>query len=71
VRPLTHVIKCFRAQEQIVDCGLQLTGANERVGGVGLGVQVDQWDVLPLAGQAGGEVDGGGGLAHPAFFGWQ
>ena len=36
-------------------------------GGIGLGIQVDQQHPLFGDGQCGGQVDGGGGLAHPPF----
>ncbi len=39
----------------------------ERGRGVALRVEVDHQDPQPVHGQRGGEVDGGGGLAHPAL----
>jgi hypothetical protein len=34
------------------------------VGGVGLGIQIDEQDTFPHLGQAGGKIDGDGCFAH-------
>ena len=39
----------------------------ETAGGVGLGIQVDEEDSPPGFSGPGGQVDGGGGLAHASF----
>jgi hypothetical protein len=39
--------------------------AEQRVGSVGLRVEIDEQDALSLAGQAGDQVDAGRGLAPP------
>ncbi|MNT90820.1 hypothetical protein D3C72_2318140 [compost metagenome] len=41
--------------------------AGEIVGGVGLGIQIDQQRAVALRGAHGRQVAGNAGLAHPAF----
>src|SRR5665647_3254356 len=57
-----------RLQQHVVHGQLELALVDARAhGGVALRVQVDHQHALADLGQPGGEVDGGGGLAHPAL----
>jgi hypothetical protein len=55
------------AEENVVDAGAGGFFDAQAAGGVGLGIEVDQENLLAALGQAGGEIDGGGGLADAAF----
>lgn len=56
------------AEQQVVDADAvgSLLEA-EATGGIRLGIAVDQEDWEAVEGEGGGQVDGGGGFAHPAF----
>jgi hypothetical protein len=55
------------ADEQVIYGGMGFLLAEQRVGSVGLRVEIDEQDALSLAGQAGDQVDAGRGLARTAF----
>jgi hypothetical protein len=60
--------RCGELQQHLVNGGVELAlvhpGAHR---GVALGIKVHQQRALAVGGQRGGEIDGGGGLAHPAL----
>ena len=57
-----------RFEQHVVDRQFELALVDARAhGGVALWVQIDHEHALPELGQAGGQVDGGGGLAHPTL----
>ena len=57
-----------RLQQHVVHREFQLPLVHARAHGrVALGVQIDHQYALPDLGQASRQIDGGGGLAHPAF----
>src|SRR5208283_1044650 len=55
------------AEEGAVGAGAFDFFQAQAAGGVGLGVQIHQENAPAQGGQAGGQIDGGGGLAHAAF----
>ena len=55
------------ADERAVDGVASMQSSAEGARGVGLGVEVDEQHALPQGRQAGGEIDGGRGLADSAF----
>jgi hypothetical protein len=57
-----------RLQQHVVDRELELALVDARAhGGIALRVEVDHQHALAHLGQAGGQVDGGGGLADAAL----
>lgn len=54
-------------EQNVVDAGAGGFFHAEATGGVGLGVQINQQDLLAALGEAGGQIDGGGGFADSAF----
>ena len=58
--------RALAEQRLVAACALGLLQA-QTAGGVGLRVEVEQQHALPHCGEAGGEVDGGGGFPHAAL----
>ena len=53
-------------QSLVAACALGLLQA-QPAGGVGLRIEVEQKHALPHGGEAGGEIDGGGGFPNAAL----
>jgi hypothetical protein len=60
--------RAVRVDEQVIDRAVELRGIDAQMEReVGLGVQVDEADALAVLGHRRPEVDGRGGLPHPAL----
>ena len=63
-----HPGEVDHADEQVIHRALELALVDPAAhGGVALRIEVDQQHALPGLVQCGGEIDAGGGLAHPAL----
>jgi len=52
---------------QLVDRTIDVDGIEKRDRAVGLRIEVEKQDTFSLAGEGGGEVDGGSSLPYPTF----
>ncbi len=55
------------ADESVIEAFIVILGEADRSGGVALGIEIHEEHATALAGEAGCEVDGGGGFTHTTF----